>query len=131
MHLTGPPMTGSPYVISLRTDIDEFTDSGVLNYQVPMGIYDKPKTPKNFTITTHPNPFNAEASISFALPDRMDVDLSIYDITGRKVSTLIADILPAGEYTLCWRANDFPSGTYFAVLRTPDESVKRKLLLVK
>ena len=92
----------------------------------------KPERPAEPTISAaHPNPFNAEATISFSLPERTDAELCVFDITGRKVITLIEDCLPAGDYNLRWRADDAPSGTYFAVLRTPNSRATEKLLLIK
>ncbi|HHS50825.1 MAG TPA: T9SS type A sorting domain-containing protein [candidate division Zixibacteria bacterium] len=82
-------------------------------------------------IDAFPNPFNARATITIDLPERADVDLSIYDISGRKVTTIIRDDLPRGRYNLTWRADDEPSGTYFAVLRTGGTELRKKLLLVK
>lgn len=82
-------------------------------------------------VQAYPNPFNAQTKISFSLSDKTDAELSIYDANGRKVITLIADVLPAGKYTLRWNAEDAPSGTYFAVLKTPAKQVRQRLMLVK
>jgi hypothetical protein len=90
-----------------------------------------PKPQGTTILGAYPNPFNANTGITFTLPERLDADLSIYNITGRKIVTLISDRLPAGTYTLNWKADSSPSGTYFAVLSTPNAQVKEKLLLVK
>ncbi|MCK5832486.1 T9SS type A sorting domain-containing protein [bacterium] len=82
-------------------------------------------------IDVFPNPFNSRVSISIDIPKRTEVDLAIYDISGRKVTTIIDDVLPAGRYNLAWRADDQASGTYFAVLRASGRELKKKLLLVK
>lgn len=79
----------------------------------------------------HPNPFNSETRISFSLPEADDIDVSIYDITGRKAVTLIKDRLPEGSYTLRWRAENASSGTYFAVLKTTTDQIEKKIILVK
>lgn len=92
----------------------------------------KPDAPGEATIdVAYPNPFNAEITIAFELPVQTQVDLSVYDITGRKQITLVSDRLPEGKYNFRWRPDDAPSGNYFAVLTTPDNQVSRKLLFVK
>jgi len=83
-----------------------------------------------------PNPFNAATEIKFFLPAECEVDLDIYDVTGRAVRTLIDDKGEAGFHRVVWngRSNDMrelPSGVYFAVLKTDAASVNQKLLLVK
>ncbi len=107
---------------------------GVYIYEIRERAVAKKPTAKPVEVAlldAYPNPFNARASISFQLPERAATDLSIYDILGRKVVTLIRDTMPKGKYTLTWRAEDFPSGTYFAVLQTGKERIEQKLLLIK
>ncbi len=92
----------------------------------------KSEMPREADISgSFPNPFNAEVTVSFHLPEQTHADLSIYDITGRRQITLISDRLPKGDYNLRWKPSEAPSGTYFAVLTTPDKQVSKKLLLVK
>ncbi len=91
-----------------------------------------PGAPSAVTIGgAFPNPFNAQTKIEFTIPTRTEVDLTIYDVRGKAVETLIHDRLPAGTYALRWDASDVPSGTYFAVLTTPDAKVRERLMLVK
>ncbi len=105
---------------------------GVTRDQIALAKEAKPEIPTEPEISTSfPNPFNAEVTISFSLPEQIQADLSIYDITGHRQVTLVSDRLPQGEYNFRWRPSDTPSGTYFAVLTTPDTQVSRKLLLVK
>ena len=88
--------------------------------------------PENTAISgAYPNPFNSATAISFTVAERTDVELSIYDVKGQKVATLIHDVIPAGKYTLRWNAEDSPTGTYFAVLKTPNSVSKQRLELVK
>lgn len=101
-------------------------DQIALAKQAKTEIPEEPEISRSF-----PNPFNAEVTISFSLPEQMQADLSIYDITGHRQVTLVSDRLPQGEYNFRWRPSDTPSGTYFAVLTTPEKQVSRKLLLVK
>ena len=88
MHLTGTPMTGSPYVITLRTDTDDFPDAGVLNYKTSMGINDGIATPEDLAISAYPNPFNSAVSISVGAIHELPLQIEIYDIAGRRVANL-------------------------------------------
>ncbi len=59
-----------------------------------------------------PNPFNPETEIRFQTTDNRLVRLSVYDVLGRHVATLVDDLVPAGEHTARWDASDVPSGVY-------------------
>ncbi|MCD6595702.1 T9SS type A sorting domain-containing protein [bacterium] len=93
------------------------------------------KTPnlpvENKIIDAYPNPFNSSTAITFSVAEKSRLDFSIYDVTGKQVVTLINDVVPAGKYTLHWNSDDSPSGTYFAVLKTPTSNSEQRLILVK
>ena len=76
-----------------------------------------------------PNPFRDRAGIHFAVREKADVSLKIYDITGRNVATLINGNLNPGYYSRFWEGGK-PSGTYFAVLKINDNVYKEKLIKV-
>ncbi|HEY3249586.1 MAG TPA: SBBP repeat-containing protein [Ignavibacteria bacterium] len=61
----------------------------------------------------YPNPFNPVTSIKFMLKNAVFVNLSIYDILGRKIETLVNDELKPGIYEIKWNGSDFPSGIYY------------------
>ena len=66
--------------------------------------------------SAYPNPFNPETTIEYSLPEAGFVELSIYDINGRKRIELVMDDKSAGKYTVNWNADDFSSGLYFCRL---------------
>ncbi|RKZ33348.1 hypothetical protein DRQ33_04405 [bacterium] len=116
--------------------IDAF--AGIYIYKLTSSLQDyarkSPVVPSETKIIDAlPNPFNSATSISFLLSEKTDVNLSIYDMKGQKITTLIDDVVPAGKYTLRWTpdSKNIPSGTYFAVLNTPDVRSEQRLLLVK
>ncbi len=83
-----------------------------------------------------PNPFNPKTTINFDLPRESRVDLAVYDITGRKVATLVNDVLDPGRHTIIWLGRDdagrqAASGVYFYRLKSGDEVLSRKMILVK
>ena len=79
----------------------------------------------------YPNPFNPITSITFELPVDSDVQLSIYNLTGKKVRTLIHEIKEAGRHTIQLNGNNLSSGIYFYALDTPSNKLVKKLVLIK
>lgn len=78
----------------------------------------------------YPNPFNPETTISFAIPERCHVELSIYNILGRRVLKLIDTEFKGGVHRVTWDALNQPSGIYFYRLKTDKFVACRKMLLV-
>ncbi|HSG29773.1 MAG TPA: C25 family cysteine peptidase, partial [Candidatus Krumholzibacterium sp.] len=79
----------------------------------------------------HPNPFNPSTTIRFETTGRGMVDLSVYDVTGRRVDTVIHGVLEAGPRTLTWQPEGLSSGIYFYVLKTGDDVICRKAVLLR
>ena len=84
----------------------------------------------------HPNPFNPSTTIEYALGGQALVELSIYDILGRKVRTLIDENKPAGDYSIVWDGRDdsgepAATGIYFYRIKTDDFTATKKMLLLK
>ena len=86
--------------------------------------------------TNSPNPFNPATTIRFSTKRRTMVDLSIFDLRGRKVQTLVHENLLSGPHEIVWRGTDetgaqVASGTYFYRLETDGVCLSRKLVLLK
>ncbi|MEX2600581.1 MAG: cellulose binding domain-containing protein, partial [Balneolaceae bacterium] len=79
----------------------------------------------------YPNPFAGSTALRFTLPVESFVQLEIYDISGRRVATIVDEVRPAGSYQEIWRAHGAASGLYLARLVTSDGVSSRKLTLVK
>ena len=83
-----------------------------------------------------PNPFNPSTIIRFTLKKHHNVNLSIYNILGKKVINLVEEKLPAGMHSIEWNGVDFnnspvSSGIYFYRLSVGDNSMTRKMTLLK
>jgi hypothetical protein len=78
-----------------------------------------------------PEPFNPETVFQFSLPSDGKVQLLIYDLGGRLVSTLLNRTMAAGSYEEAWDAANLPSGMYLARLVTPEGTRTERCLLVK
>jgi len=80
----------------------------------------------------YPNPFNPKTVISYQLSVVSQVDLSIFNILGQKVATLISGKLPAGDYKAEWDAGSLPGGVYFYKLKAGNEFEQaKKMVLLK
>lgn len=79
----------------------------------------------------YPNPFNPTTRISFALPRRDHVSLSIHNVLGELVATLVDDDLAAGNHTVTWDGARFASGTYFYTLKTSGFKTTKSMILLK
>ncbi len=90
--------------------------------------------PNKFSLSqNYPNPFNPSTTISWQLTFGSDVDLSIYNILGEKVTNLVAERQKAGYYRIVWDASGFASGVYFYRLSAEGKShsfVNTKKLVV-
>ena len=79
----------------------------------------------------YPNPFNPITTIQFFVPKLSDVNVTIYNIKGELVDTLIKEALAPGEYTVQWNAIGFTSGIYFVKLHGSEFSQTLRILLIK
>ena len=85
----------------------------------------------------YPNPFNPTTTIAFSLPQGGMTDVSIYDISGRKVENLLGRILVSGNHFIKYNASNLPSGMYFysiVVTGADSESLyssTKKMVLMK
>jgi len=92
-------------------------------------------TSTSFLKIPGPNPFSNKTSISFGLARKGEVNIAIYDVTGRLVRTLVNGVKESGNYTVEWDGRDnsgrsLASGAYFVRMKTKDfNSIKRVLVL--
>ena len=83
------------------------------------------------TLRAAPNPFNPLTEIHFAVPRGGAVRIEVFDARGRRVATLVDDVLPAGERSLTWQPDTLSSGVYFVRLQSPDGVQVQRLVLLK
>ncbi|MCF8243224.1 MAG: DUF1939 domain-containing protein [Melioribacteraceae bacterium] len=79
----------------------------------------------------YPNPFNPSTVIGFQLPASGNVQLKIFDILGREITTLVKKEMKPGNYTVEFNASHLSSGVYFYQLKTDQFVDIKKMLLVK
>ncbi len=87
-------------------------------------------------LSNYPNPFNGSTIISFTIPTASDAELSIFDLLGRKIKTVISDGLEAGAHEFVWDGSDnsgnaVASGVYFYSLKYGENSITKRMVMLK
>lgn len=117
-----------------------------INFQLPLlqdvltGIPGKEEiaqTPEQYKLYPNfPNPFNPETHIVFDLPEASDVTITVFNILGQKVRTLLNSKKAAGRYEVIWNGTDqfgnaVSSGIYILEMKAENTSFTRKMVLMK
>ena len=90
------------------------------------------KQPASFVLKqNYPNPFNPITVVSWQLSVGAKVDLSVYNVLGQKVSTLVSERQKAGYHQVEWDASGFASGVYFYILKAGEFRDVKKMVLIK
>ena len=82
-------------------------------------------------LEAYPNPFNPTTSFSFVLAAQVHVRLTVYDMLGREVQSLVNGIRESGPHEISFDAGHLPSGSYMYRLETPAGTLTRHVLLLK
>lgn len=123
LTMTGNLLDGTPFEAS---DCVRILDKG-----------DTPDPPMEFEgevaalYPATPNPFNPTTRIRYEIPSEGFVSLTVYDVRGRLVETLVSHREAAGEHIVTWDAGSTPSGVYFYRLQTGDFTETRTMILLK
>lgn len=88
--------------------------------------------PNSFKLyQNYPNPFNPITNVKYQITQSTFVNITVYDILGRNIETLVNENQKAGTYLVDWNAQKYTSGIYFYKLITKDYSETRKMTLIK
>jgi hypothetical protein len=91
-----------------------------------------PLMPATFKLREpYPNPFNANTNIRFDLAQSEQLELKVYNIQGRIVTTLAKGIYIQGTHEVLFDAHDLPSGVYIYSLESKLATVSKKMILLK
>jgi hypothetical protein len=107
-------------------------DNGI--YRYPLSLIDSNISSSvintlNFE-SIYPSPANYDSYIRFAIPESAKTILDVYDITGRKITTLASKSYDQGEYEVTWNTKTLPSGTYLLLLRSNGKVATRAMQIV-
>ncbi len=113
-------------------DSTELHISEVYYNESPLAIGDNPYIASGFELSqNYPNPFNPVTHISYTLPVTCQVKLSVFNVLGEEVSTLVNNVVTSGKHTATWNASNMPSGVYFYSIEAGGFKQIKKLLLIK
>ncbi len=113
-------------------EIIHYAHKIIVNYSGATSIDHDTKVPEKIVLNqNYPNPFNPATTISFSLPAKLDVKLTIYNGLGQKVDEIINSTLTAGVYSYSYDGTALNSGMYFYKLQTGDSQFVKKMVLIK
>ncbi len=111
--------------------VSDFTDP--FSIQLFSGVSSNTDVlPESFALKqNYPNPFNPETKIEFNIPEKVPVNLTVFDMNGREIKELINMELRAGIYTYSFNGSEIPSGTYIYRLSAGKFTEERRMILIK
>lgn len=123
-------------VAGTPTDVEFDPDNWILKTAEETGYVFVPTQPtlpgyRGPVLGLGPNPANPNTQITFSLSSPQQVTLSIYNLMGQKIATLVNGIQPAGLTQVNWDGGNQASGIYLVRLETPTERITRKLTILK
>jgi hypothetical protein len=113
----------------IDAELEEFDNLMVLRVESVVEVSEI--LPTKFVLNhAYPNPFNPITTISYGLPNDVKVSLLIYDIDGRKMTTLTQGLKPAENYSIELNAEGLSSGVYFVKLEAGNFIKIQKLMFI-
>ena len=100
----------------------------------PLAVSGQEKEPLPSTCVLHqnfPNPFNPGTSLSYEIPANGHVTLKVFDLLGREVITLVDGVEESGKHSVSFDATGLAGGVYYCRLQTNQNTITKKMLLVK
>ncbi|NOR45647.1 MAG: T9SS type A sorting domain-containing protein, partial [Candidatus Delongbacteria bacterium] len=79
----------------------------------------------------YPNPFNPSTMINFSVEEKNHVSLSVFNQNGQLVNTLINGVKESGNYSVNFKANGLSAGIYYYTLTTDNDTISKKMILIK
>jgi hypothetical protein len=93
------------------------------------GIDDKFEN--SIAVNAFPNPFNKDVNISIDLSETQNVEINVFDLSGRMITSLVNNELQKGNHVYTWESMDSPAGIYFYSVKTANKTYTKKLILNK
>lgn len=88
--------------------------------------------PQSFSVSqAYPNPFNSIVNIEYVVPNEQQVKVTVFDMLGREVVTLLDEKCQPGNYKVSWKADQAATGLYFLKMSSGESISTRKVLLLK
>ena len=132
-----PPRVGTYTLSAVATDNDGASTTSdpvsvTFEQGQPTANENDGMVPEAFAIHQNfPNPFNDRTTFTFDIPQTSHVNLSVYDLSGRQVDTLLDENLSLGKHQMTWEGNNLPSGVYLIRMQTDDGTFYSRATLLK
>ncbi|MEK9138380.1 MAG: T9SS type A sorting domain-containing protein, partial [Bacteroidota bacterium] len=98
----------------------------------PVSVENDREMPSEFRLLqTYPNPFNSSTRFEFVLQQAGHVTITIFDVLGREVQTIVNEYRPAGKHLVALYASDLPTGVFFYQMRVGSFVKTRRMVLMK
>jgi PKD repeat protein len=128
--------TPGTYTVSLTVsdgvNTDAVTYVDYLQVEIGTGLEGEDGVPEDFVLNqNYPNPFNPTTNIRFGLPSASHVELTVYNLLGQKVLTLVNGTLPAGYHMKVLDGQQLSSGIYLYELKAGKTRLIEKMTLIK
>ncbi|MCP4581855.1 MAG: T9SS type A sorting domain-containing protein, partial [candidate division Zixibacteria bacterium] len=136
----GPDPEMGYYTVTLSgeyTNEVPFESEAQIHYVIVGGmpdLFDRPGDliPKEFFLSQNfPNPFNPITTFNYGLPQDSHVNLTVYNVGGQKIATIVDDYQEVGYKSIIWNATEFSSGIYFYRLTAGDNVFTKRMTLLK
>jgi hypothetical protein len=93
---------------------------------------DSRNSPESYLLhQNYPNPFNPSTTIEYELPEPSYINLTVHNVIGQEVATIVAGGRPVGTFRTRWDATGFPSGMYLYRLKAGEFVSTKTMLLVR
>ncbi len=109
--------------------VSEIFDASIAYEIIYNGINENNQENK-IILTNTPNPFSQFTNISFSIPRQMQVELNIYDVTGKLIMQLMNESKVKGMYALTFKNNNLKNGVYYYQLKADKSILTRKMLII-
>ena len=125
------------YIVSA---VDENENEGNYSEVVNVSLMSMVNTsglPDSYALhQNYPNPFNPETNLRFDLPEDMDVSIDVFDMLGRKVSSLLSQRISAGYHTIKWNGTNsngasVAAGVYIYTIQAGEYRDLKKMIYLK
>ena len=105
--------------------------SNYFRFPVKNNVRPSVRTSKFSLLSAQPNPFNPTTNINFSVSEATNLSLDIINVKGQFIKSIFTGKLEAGKHQMKFNAQNFNSGMYFYRIKTKNELLLKKLLLVK
>lgn len=122
-----------PDFLSAATDEEWYIDDVMLTDPFNVSVEDEGNVVKVFKLsaTNYPNPYNPTTTISYNVPLPSNVKVTVFDMTGRELQTLVDAEHTPGDHTIQFDASNLASGVYLYRVETSYDMVVNKMLLMR